>query len=388
MAAESRSMIHKSDSMMALLPTLLQPPLIVKSMNFNIPIKLNRDNYIYWKALIMPVIRAIEFKDFIIGKRICPSKFVEVLSFNGVDKEITFNPDFSAWKRCDQFLLGWLLSTISENLIEEVTECVTSIDAWKTLASMFSQQFMAKLLQLKQQLQGLKKGLSSINEYLLKIKEITDGLRSVGQAVSDQDLLLNALNGLGQEYDSVVVLVSQHNYISFHEAQYMLMIFVQMIDHLNFSTQVEVTPSANFAVNNNAGNSAKFSNRGGPPNGGGRNNNNRGKRGRGRWNNSNRPTGQICSRVGHTVTQCYNIYDRNFNQAIPQSGFQTLQGVMQVHTQAGPFADSAHGFASHNGQHTYNPRNFQQYQAHYNLTSAYITSLEVVADPSWYVDNG
>ncbi|KAL5802268.1 hypothetical protein ACOSQ3_030728 [Xanthoceras sorbifolium] len=139
MAVESSSTIHKSDSMVSALPTSLQPPLIAKSMNFNLPIKLNHDNYIYWKALVMPAIRAMELEDFITGERICPSKFVEVLSSNGVDKVVALNPEFSAWKRCDQFLLGWLLSTISENLIGEVTECMTSFEAWKTLASMFSQ---------------------------------------------------------------------------------------------------------------------------------------------------------------------------------------------------------------------------------------------------------
>ncbi|KAL5737145.1 hypothetical protein ACOSQ2_031933 [Xanthoceras sorbifolium] len=124
--AESSSMIHKSDSMVSALPTSLQPPQIAKSMNFNLPIKLNRDNYINWKALVMPAIRAIKLKDFITGERICPSKFVE--------------------------------------------------------------------------------------------------------------------------YDLVVVLVSQQSSVTFHEAQYMLMIHEQRIEHLNSSVQVEVPPSANFAA--------------------------------------------------------------------------------------------------------------------------------------------
>ncbi|KAL5738176.1 hypothetical protein ACOSP7_030937 [Xanthoceras sorbifolium] len=101
-------------------------------------------------ALVMPNIRAIELEDFITGNRPCPSKFVETLASNGVDKELTLNPEFSVWKKYDQFLLGWLLSTISEGLIGFVTECLTSLEAWKTLESMFSQQSMAKVLQLKQ----------------------------------------------------------------------------------------------------------------------------------------------------------------------------------------------------------------------------------------------
>ncbi|KAL5762391.1 hypothetical protein ACOSP7_018655 [Xanthoceras sorbifolium] len=98
------------------------------------------------QAIVMPNIRAIELEDFITGERRCPSKFVEVPSSNGVDKELVLNPEFSAWKRFDQFFLGWLLSTISEGLIGQVTKCMTSLEAWKTLDSMFSQQSMAKVL--------------------------------------------------------------------------------------------------------------------------------------------------------------------------------------------------------------------------------------------------
>ncbi|KAL5799537.1 hypothetical protein ACOSQ4_032421 [Xanthoceras sorbifolium] len=393
MAAESSSTVQRFEPPMAALP--LSSPLIAKSMNFNLPIKLSRDNYIYWKALVIPNIRAIELEDFITGNRPCPSKFVETLASNGVDKELTLNPEFSVWKKYDQFLLGWLLSTISEGLIGFVTECLTSLEAWKTLESMFSQQSMAKVLQLKQQLQSLKKGASSINDYILKVRGIGDGLRSAGQAVSDRDLLLNVLNGLGHEYDPVVVLVSQQHGVTLHEAQYMLMIHEQRIEHLNSVASIDVPQSANF-VNNSGGRGLQNSNRENPQNGGGRGSNNRGRRGKGRWNNSstNRPTCQICSRVGHTATQCYNRYDR----AAPPSAQPTFtpQGALHVQTQSGPyFPDYGHSYGHPSVPNNLHNQQFQQgscqphsHQVHYNQTSAYIASPEVVADQSWYADSG
>ncbi|KAL5734434.1 hypothetical protein ACOSP7_032295 [Xanthoceras sorbifolium] len=133
MAAESSSTIQRLEYIMATLPA--SSLLIVKSMNFNLSIKLNRDNYIYWKALVMPNIRAIE---------------------------------------------------------------------------------------------------------------------SAGQAMSDQDLLLNVLNGLDHEYDPVAVLVSQQSGVTLHEAQYMLMIHEQRIEHLNSTVYVDISLSVNF-VNNNGG---------------------------------------------------------------------------------------------------------------------------------------
>ncbi|KAL5834259.1 hypothetical protein ACOSQ4_013756 [Xanthoceras sorbifolium] len=54
MAVESSSTIQRSEQPMAALPIL--SPLIAKSMNFNLPIKLDYDNYIHWKVLVIPAI--------------------------------------------------------------------------------------------------------------------------------------------------------------------------------------------------------------------------------------------------------------------------------------------------------------------------------------------
>ncbi|KAL5760760.1 hypothetical protein ACOSQ2_019598 [Xanthoceras sorbifolium] len=166
--------------------------MIAKSLNFNFPIKLTRDNYIYWKTLVLPSIRALELEEFITCEKSCPAKFVHVS-----ESEIVISEDYLNWKRLDQFLLGWLLSTISENLIGEVTECQSSLEAWKSLESLFSKQSMAKALQLRQQIQNLKKGSSSIADFVIKIKGIGDSLRSAGEVVTDRELLLNVLSGLG-----------------------------------------------------------------------------------------------------------------------------------------------------------------------------------------------
>ncbi|KAL5805798.1 hypothetical protein ACOSQ4_028531 [Xanthoceras sorbifolium] len=126
MAAESSSTIQRSEQPIAALP--ISSPLISKSMNFNLPIKLDYNNYIHLKALVMPAIRAIELEDFITGERKCPNRFIEALASNGVDKELVINPEFSAWKRYDQFILSWLLSTISATLIHRVYISTQSLE--------------------------------------------------------------------------------------------------------------------------------------------------------------------------------------------------------------------------------------------------------------------
>ncbi|KAK2639939.1 hypothetical protein Ddye_027734 [Dipteronia dyeriana] len=86
------------------------------------------------------------------------------------------------------------------------------------MINLSSQQSLAKVLQLKHQLQNTKKGDSSISDFVLKIKTIGDSLKVAGQNVSDNDLILSVLHGVGHEYDSVVTFVtSQWISTSFQE---------------------------------------------------------------------------------------------------------------------------------------------------------------------------
>ncbi|KAL5766679.1 hypothetical protein ACOSP7_017296 [Xanthoceras sorbifolium] len=190
------------------------------------------------------------------------------------------------------------MTTVSEGLIGEVTECRSSLEFWRVLESMFSRESLAKILQPKQQLQNVKKGSTTISEFILKVRSYGNGLKSAGQVVTNQNLLLSVLNGLGHEYDPVVViLLKQQSYMSLLEAQYMLMTHEKRIEHLNVVNQIDTfTPSANFAAASGGGR-GNGNSRGGFPNGGRGNGNynNRGKRGRGRWNNSSKPTCPICS---------------------------------------------------------------------------------------------
>ncbi|KAL5753577.1 hypothetical protein ACOSP7_021797 [Xanthoceras sorbifolium] len=181
-----------------------------------------------------------------------------------------------------------------------MTSCVTSQEAWSVLERLYSQKSMAKVLQLKQQLQAMKKGGCFVSDFALKIKAV------------DNDLVLSILNGIGHEYDLVVVFISsQRLTMSLQEVQYMLMIHEQKIAYLNSSSQVDVSNiNTNFVAGNQC---SRQPQRGGSSNGreGGKD------RGRGRNggklnNNKNRSSYQICGREGHSAMYYYNRFDRSY----------------------------------------------------------------------------
>ncbi|XP_031272892.1 uncharacterized protein LOC116131384 [Pistacia vera] len=72
------------------------------------------------------------------------------------------------------------------------------------IGSSFSVFSKARTLHLRNLLQTTKKESLSVNEYVLKMKELGDELVDSGVNLSDEELLLYILDGLRPEYDVVV----------------------------------------------------------------------------------------------------------------------------------------------------------------------------------------
>ncbi|KAL5855592.1 hypothetical protein ACOSQ4_005394 [Xanthoceras sorbifolium] len=122
---------------------------LAKTLNFNLPIKLDKTNYVNWKAQVTAAIKAFELEEMISSSHQPPNQFIEELDDEGV-KILKPNPQYRAWKRADQILLCWLLSTISAGELGQVNKSKTSIEAWTTLERLYAQQSMVRVLQLKQ----------------------------------------------------------------------------------------------------------------------------------------------------------------------------------------------------------------------------------------------
>ncbi|KAL5777012.1 hypothetical protein ACOSP7_009938 [Xanthoceras sorbifolium] len=78
-----------------------QSQLIFKNLNFNLPIKLDDNNFIYWKTQILPVIKAFDLEDFIFGSSKCPSKFIDAIDEDSGESIQTYNYDYLTWKMID-----------------------------------------------------------------------------------------------------------------------------------------------------------------------------------------------------------------------------------------------------------------------------------------------
>uniref|UniRef100_A0A803PXS9 Integrase catalytic domain-containing protein n=1 Tax=Cannabis sativa TaxID=3483 RepID=A0A803PXS9_CANSA len=239
-------------------------------------LRLDRTNFLFWRSLVLAAVRAYDLDGYILGTIQAPDR---LLAGN------VPNPTYQNWIRFDQFLMHWLMNSISELMLAHIINCQSSAEIWNVFNQLFATRSRASLLQVRGLLQSTKKGSMSIDEYFLKMKKYADSLAAADHPISDEDLILYILGGLGPEYESVVVnLTSRTNQLTLQEVQFMLHI------------RGEYGHGSQGYGRGNRG-----SNRGG----GRSNSTNRGGRG-------NRPSCQLCGRVGQTTQKCYHRFDITF----------------------------------------------------------------------------
>ncbi|KAH7548528.1 hypothetical protein JRO89_XS14G0152300 [Xanthoceras sorbifolium] len=204
-------------------------------------INLDCNNHLLWKSIIFSVIRGYKLDGYLLGTKPCPPKFLRATT---TDNYPSLNPAYEDWVIHDQLLLGWLLSSMSESILAK--GLTTSHKVWTKLETVFANQSMPNALNYWKQLQSTMKGSMSIDEYLTKMKGLTDQMEVAGQPIQDSEQITIVLAGLDREYDSVVSLIThQKTVIGWSKVEAILMTQESCIEQLNAMNQI----TANVAIN-------------------------------------------------------------------------------------------------------------------------------------------
>lgn len=168
----------------------------------------------------------------------------------------------------------------------------------------------------------MKKGSPSIDEYILKMRGLTDSLLAASQPISDEELILYILGRLGSDYEAVVMsLTSRQDSISLQEVQFLLQ---NQEMHLLSTNSIDLSSSSSHLT------SANFKKNGGPgqyPRGSA----NYGGRGRGmRGGRGNKPACQVCGKAGHIALKCYHRFDLSFQGDSSSSSTQQANQANQA----------------------------------------------------------
>jgi hypothetical protein len=91
----------------------------------HMPVQLTPDNYLFWRAQVVPLLRSHSLECFVDGTFLCPPPA---------------HPAYRAWIAQDQTILSTLQSSLSEGVAGLVLFASTSREVWATLETNFSSQ--------------------------------------------------------------------------------------------------------------------------------------------------------------------------------------------------------------------------------------------------------
>uniref|UniRef100_A0A2N9H552 Retrotransposon Copia-like N-terminal domain-containing protein n=1 Tax=Fagus sylvatica TaxID=28930 RepID=A0A2N9H552_FAGSY len=250
--------------------------------------KLDSTNYMIWKLQISAILDAYSVIDHLDGSTPQPRQVL--VSETGIQQ---VNPAFLIWQKRDKALLSLLYSTLSSPVLAMVVGLSTSQEVWDKLEERFTCTARANVLNLKLELQSIKKGNESVSSYLQRIKTVRDKLSAVGVHSDHEELLHVILKGLPKEYAPFASAIRTRDGILSLEK---LSVLLQTEEQ---SMQEASDPFSNSAL-------AMFVSHNKPSNGYNANHSYNNSRGRGR-NSFSRGRGGRSS--GHYAIDCYHRMD-------------------------------------------------------------------------------
>ena len=104
------------------------------------------------------------------------------------------------WNQGSRKVMYWMSISIHDTMIGHIQDAISPKEAWQNLLIVDQTHTRARKMQLKDELNTLKKMDISVNDYTLKIKAICESLASIGVTVDDDDKVEVCLRGLGLAY--------------------------------------------------------------------------------------------------------------------------------------------------------------------------------------------
>nr|XP_023903387.1 uncharacterized protein LOC112015238 [Quercus suber] len=246
--------------------------LLLSNMSSMMTVKLNYGNYIVWKHQIEVILETYSMIDVIDDSIIAPDRFLKDSSSNFTTE---ISPNFISWKNREQAMFTFINSTLSPSILALTVGQKSAKGVWKVLEKRFASISRSHVMSLRNELNAIKKGSDSINNYFQKIKQTRDKLAVVSVFLDDEELLHIAFDGLSSEYDSFSSAIRTHSDVLSIE---------ELNTLLNSEERVIKKRSKAFAVDPNLVAMAmnfQPQHQGFPRGRGGRNNNQRGRGGRG-----------------------------------------------------------------------------------------------------------
>jgi hypothetical protein len=155
-----------------------------------------------WQAQVLTAIRDSHLMGHLTGATSTPT--VEVATMVNGKESKTSNPDYNDWYAMDQQVLGFFLSSLSREIMAQVTTKPTAATTWAALEAMSSSQTKGRALNTRLALATTQKGSQSIAEYFRKMRALGDEMATAGRTLEDDELFEYKLTGFDNDFNSIV----------------------------------------------------------------------------------------------------------------------------------------------------------------------------------------
>ncbi|KAF5475922.1 hypothetical protein F2P56_007677 [Juglans regia] len=283
------------------MPTQQTTSSFVVPMTNVVTVKLNSENYLIWKAQLVPYFCGQDLFGYLNGTATLPLQTISTSHpDSGTISEIP-NLAYSHWVRQDNIILSTLMSSLFEGVLAQVVNYTTSHVVWHAFDENFSSRSRAKTVQIRTQL-------------------ATD---TKGQPMTWEDVITYVLAGLGHEYDSFVASISAWtNMISLEEIYSLLLTTKACI-----SWHQLASPFQQASLNVAQEQFQQFTTRGRGGYLG------KGRAQRGGYHNNTRSNNlpslicQVCNKPGHSTRKCYHRFDLSYQDSIKTKNKQAIGSI-------------------------------------------------------------
>jgi hypothetical protein len=337
------------------------PILLLSNISNYVTIKLDHTNYLMWKFQITEILDAYSLLDHLEDPMPCPPKFL-LDEIGCITTEA--NPHFLQWKVRDKALFSLISSTLSPSAISLVMGQTSASGIWRVIKNRYTSISRSSVVNLKRELNNIKKGNDSVTTFLQKIKEARDKLTSVGIHIDDEEILHIVLQGLPSDFHSFTsTMLTKNEPVLFEELHILMKIEEDLLKSSMDNTKeiphmaMAATAGSQSSWNGNQGrgNNRGRGNRGGRFQSYNRGGFNQGNFLQGNSNNSggnfpnynpnsqnpqnpqsfpnstSRPTCQICYKPGHTTIDCYQQMNYAYQGRHPPAKLATMASSTHTH---------------------------------------------------------
>lgn len=212
--------------------------LIALNITAQINEKLTPSTFPQWCAQFEALLIGYDLFDYVTGISQCPSPSEPSIS--------TLHK--THWVRQDKLILNALLASTSPTITPLIATAKTSHEAWKKLNTLYASKSHTRAMQLKEELTLIQRGNRSISDYLHAVKALANEIAIIDHPISDDDLTLYVLNGLGSEFREIAASIrAREKSLAFEELHDLLVGYENYLRRLESATQ-QLVATANYTT--------------------------------------------------------------------------------------------------------------------------------------------